>query len=113
MSDEKEVAVPVSSEPLVQPKSRNLVDDIRPREPTTSLNPYDFDDDLIPYQATCCHVESCFLRTPDCVGGHGKGMFLCENHEFTCFKPGRNDGEYCVWQVKPVNIFIIENRLLL
>ena len=70
-----------------------------------------------------CQIESCFLRTPDCVGGHGKlivkyhlnkcfiylhasfhhyncigkSIWLCENHEFTCFKPGRNEGEYCVW----------------
>lgn len=75
----------------------NPVQEFKPREATSSLDPYVFDDDLIPYHGTCCTVDSCFLRSPDCIGGHGKGVYLFENHEFTCFKPGRTDDEYCIW----------------
>lgn len=49
MAENKETATPVV-------QSHNLADELRPRLPTTSLDPYSFDDDLIPYSATCCHV---------------------------------------------------------
>jgi len=41
MSDEKVNATPVSNEHPGQ--ARNLADDFRPREPTTSIDPYVFD----------------------------------------------------------------------
>lgn len=66
------------------------------REDTTNLDPYHFDDELVPCSATCCVVYSCFLRTPDCYGGHGKDSCVCINQEFSCLKPGRNPEEFCV-----------------
>ena len=67
--------------------------------PTTSLDPYDLDDDLIPCQAVICNVTSCFLKTPDCYGGHGKSYCLCTKTEFVCCKPGREEEEIVVWFV--------------
>lgn len=66
------------------------------REDNTNLDPYFFDNEFIPFSATCCVVYSCFLRTPDCYGGHGKESFLCINQECSCLKPGRNAEEYCI-----------------
>jgi hypothetical protein len=64
--------------------------------PTSSLDPFTFDDDLIPFYGACCLVNSLFLKTPDCYGGHGADVQLCCNSEFTCCKPGRNPDEYCI-----------------
>lgn len=75
---------------------------VKPAEPilridTTSLDPYFFDNDLIPFYGLCCVIDSCFLRVPDCYGGHGSGSCLCVHNEFTCLKPGRNEEEYCIF----------------
>uniref|UniRef100_A0A7S0XEN9 Uncharacterized protein n=1 Tax=Chromulina nebulosa TaxID=96789 RepID=A0A7S0XEN9_9STRA len=72
------------------------VNDI-PEKSAVALNPYHFDDELIPFYALGCSVTSLYLK-PDCFGGHGKSDFLCCRSEFTCCKPGRDADEILVCQ---------------
>jgi hypothetical protein len=72
------------------------LNDFKPRYATSSLDPFHFDDELIPCNACCCFIESCFLKMPDCVGCHGSSVFCCSKYEFTCFKPGKDPEEYFV-----------------
>lgn len=42
---------------------------------------------LIPYGASCCTIDSCFLKFPDCIGCYDKGICLVCEWESTGCKP--------------------------